>query len=162
MTDPLLLYSTNTRLANDICRIYYHDLHYVHVSADIGSPALTAVMRLSPPSSSPHHRYRQLREEVQGNDLHGALIQKNRSGVLYGAEQKLSQGKITKQQRDEIVEIVRFAPINFYSPLLYVMPYSGVKHLLTQTPVSERASPTSWEAIIKELPSRLFGVVSDL
>jgi hypothetical protein len=47
-----------------------------------------------------------------------------------------------------------------FMPLLYVIPYNAVTHLLREVPVSQRAHPLSEEFVIEALPGELFDVIS--
>ena len=89
---PLVLYSTNTRLAHMIAKSYYADLHYVWCSPFAGS--FNAFDRIEPPSSSPLKIYRSLHDDVSGADLHSDKIRQNRNGLIRGASTKRQAGVI--------------------------------------------------------------------
>ena len=91
---PLILYSTNTRIAHMIAKHYYNNLHYAWCSPFSGSPIQNAFDRVEPPSSSPLRIYRSLHDDVTAPDLHSDKISQNRSGLIRGASAKRQAGVI--------------------------------------------------------------------
>lgn len=159
MANNLLLYSTNTLLAFHINDMFYNNVHYVWCSSVFRPDASTISTLRSPPSSTPYNIYVRLQEDVEGNDLHSSKINENKEGIKEGANQKLSQKVISKQQFDTILQIVGFAQISHFRPLLYVIPYHLVKNKLKVPPINSLASPLSKEYIIHNLVRNEFEII---
>jgi len=66
---------------------------------------------------------------------------------------------ITDDELREITEIAAAADCADFRPLLYVIPYVAVSHLLKEVAVSKRAHPLSPEYVIEELPTELFDAI---
>ncbi|MBI3374798.1 MAG: hypothetical protein HY017_24000 [Betaproteobacteria bacterium] len=60
---------------------------------------------------------------------------------------------------NDILAIEAAAQSADFRPLLYVIPFVAVSHLLKEVPVSRRAHPLSQEYIIEELPTELFDAI---
>lgn len=154
-----LLYSVNTWLAYNISVRYYGGVHYVWCSpifSDRNHPKYHAT---PPPTSCPSDIYHSLAEEVRRRDAHSAKIAENRSGLVSGAQKKHIAGIITDDEIHEIEEIAAAADCADFRPLLYLIPFAGVSHLLKEVPVADRAHPLSPEYIIEELPTELFDTI---
>jgi hypothetical protein len=155
-----ILYSVNTWLAYNIARMFYGDEHYVWCSPVFDSRCRPGLHAVPPPTSCPGDIYHSLLEEVRRRDLHSAKISENRLGILKGAAVKQSTGIITEDELNEITAVVATAQAADFMPLLYVIPYNGIAHLLREVPVSQRAHPLSEEFVIEALPGELFDVIS--
>ena len=155
-TEPRILYSANAELAYKIGTRFYGDVHFVWCSPDFGSGGSGPGDDRNPPTSRPYKRYRDLAEEAEGGDTHGLLIASTRTGLRKGVIAKYKQGVISLDERNEILEIIERAPPADYKPLMYVMPYEDVKHLVRTIPVADRAHALSMELLIEELPGNLF------
>ena len=160
MSEPKLLYSTNTLLAHRISRKYYGDVHYVYCTSDFGCSSLSNSLDVKPPTSSPLKIYRMLQEEVERGDLHSDKIDKNRIGLRKGVQAKFDARIVTDEDRQEILKVIERAEVREFKPLMYTMIYKEVKHLLTSIPVEDRAHPLANEYIIQCLPRNLFVVQS--
>lgn len=154
-----LLYSVNTWLAHNISIRYYGGAHYVWCSPIFSFRNHSRYQATPPPTSCPSDIYHRLAEEVRRRDSHSAKIVENRSGLIAGAQKKHSAGIITDSELREIKEIEAAADYADFRPLLYLIPFVGVSHLLREVPVPERAHPLSQEFIIEELPTELFDVI---
>ena len=78
---------------------------------------------------------------------------------MRGASIKRSLGAISSEQEEEIKSIVENSEIRDFRPLLYIIPYDRVTHLLRNVPIVDRAHPLSVEFVIEELPRNLFDVI---
>lgn len=154
-----LLYSVNTWLAYNLAIRYYGGLHYVWCSPIFSARNHPAVHATPPPTSCPSDIYHNLADEVRRRDGHSAKIVDNRSGLLTGARKKHSVGVITEVELHEIEAIVAAATCPDFRPLLYLIPFPLVSHLLKEVPVPQRAHPLSQEYIIEELPTALFDAI---
>jgi hypothetical protein len=160
MSNPLLLYSTNTLLAYHINQTYYADLHYAWCSAFFGAANIPSPYRPNPPSSSPQEIYETLLKAVESGDRHSERIRLNKAGLRRGATFKHGQGDISDMQRLEILDKVRLAQCADFKPLLYVIPYTLVSDMLITVPVKHRANPLSEEYIIARLRRNSFDIIN--
>ena len=154
-----LLYSVNTWLSYNISDRYYGGVHHVWCSPVFSMQNHPGFQATPPPTSCPSNIYHCLAEEVRRRDGHSAKIAENRSGLITGAQKQHSSGIITDGELQNIEEIVDAADCADFRPLLYLIPFVGVSHLLKEVPVSKRAHPLSQEYIIEELPTTLFDVI---
>lgn len=84
----------------------------------------------------------------------------NKAGLRRGATFREGQGDITNSQRLEILDKVRLAQLADFKPLLYVIPYTIVRGMLSTVPVKHRANPLSEEYIIAGLPRTSFDIIN--
>lgn len=160
MSNPLILYSTNTRLAYLISKRYYGDLHYVWCTPYFDSKSIAPHDYTIPPTSSPGEIYHNLYQEVNRGDRHSSKIEDNKKGILEGVNAKREAAVINKQQKAEIIQVVEKAEILDFKPLLYIIPFNLVTELVEEVPVEERAHPLSVEYIIRALPRHLFDIIT--
>lgn len=154
-----VLYSVNTWLAYNISRMFYGDVHYVWCSPVFDHKCRPYGQATPPPTSCPADIYHSLVEEVRRRDKHSAKIAENKLGIIKGATIKRSIGSISDQEVQEITEIVQAAEVTDFYPLLYVIPFEPISHLIKEVPVSRRAHPLSEEFLIEELPGDLFDLI---
>ncbi len=158
MPHPLFLYSTNTWLAFVISERYYRQKHWVWCSPFF-RPAEGVASAGMPPSAIPGEIYDRLFQDVAKGDRHSAWIDKNKAGLIKGANSKESEKVITSEKKAEIIFVVNSAQIADFKPLLYVMPFQRVKHLVREVPPKDRAHPVSVEYIIERLPRSSFDIL---
>lgn len=151
--DNLFLYSINAWLAYKISETYFGNIHYVWCS-----PFFNAKF-INPPSSNPLEIYNNLKRDVEGKDHHSSKIEQIRAGIIKGASAKRNNGIITKEQEQEIIDIVNAAEIGDFRPLIYVIPVSKVESIVKPVSVKFRADKFSQEYIIEELHKNLFDVI---
>ncbi|MCD4753721.1 MAG: hypothetical protein K8R40_11670 [Anaerolineaceae bacterium] len=159
MKNTNVLYSANSKIAYKLNKRYYDDKHYVYVADRFGSPEIESSLESNPPSSSPFDRYTSLKAESQRSDKGGYYIQQNKAGIKKGADAKFKNGIITEKECNLIYQICDEVQLIEFSPLMYIIPYEKVKHLLEDVPVNEKAGPLSAEWVIKELPGDLFDII---
>lgn len=159
MPDPIVLYSTVTKLAFNIARRYYHDIHYVWCAPIFDASKESDVDFIVPPTSSPYEIYRDFQKHVNRAEGHSHMIEENKAGILRGATAKRRAGIITPEQEQDIIATAEDAQHIWYEPLILVVPFAKVKKLISIPPVTMRASALSAEVIIPELPRRLFDVI---
>jgi hypothetical protein len=159
MSNPPILYSTNTWLAYNINEHYYHGQHYVWCSRYFDAKSLPAHRYSLPPTSSPSEIYNDLEKAVVNGDLHNSKIQANKIGILNGAAVKRLAGLISAEQQREIAEVVGAAQILDFRPLLYVIPISLVADSIKDVPISGRAHPLALEVVIECLSGTCFDVI---
>lgn len=153
-----ILYSTMTTLAYNINKRYYKDLHYMwctpYFGCDYQSPHFTV-----PPSSSPLEIYTQLKKEIDGSDLHNTKLNFNKRGIRKGAEIMLKLGKITEEQRDEIIAITKLATSEQFRPLLCIIPRIEAVPYYQKVEIKAKANPLSYEYILSGLPQSAFDII---
>ena len=153
-----VLYSTITFLAYNINLQYYNGLHYTWCTPYFGSNYDSPVFEVAP-SSSPLQIYQDLKQEVDGGDLHGTLVGVKRLGIRRGADTMLERGKITEEQRDDIHHICEAAVLRHFRPILCVIPRLEALPYLKIVPVRSRANPLSQEYIVADAPTSSFDVI---
>lgn len=158
--EPLLLYSTNTWLAYLISQTYYREEHFVWCSPYFNSFTVPASDHTVPPSSTPGKIYSLLYDEVLYGDLHSDKIKHNKAGILRGANYKRAAGVITEEQKLEIYAVVKKAQVSDFRPIIFVIPFPLIAHMVIKVPVHERAHPLSKECRIERLPRACFDVIN--
>jgi hypothetical protein len=156
---PNLLYSVNTWLAYNISMRYYGNVHYVWCTPIFSPRSHSGFTATPPPTSCPADIYHSLAEEVRRRDSHSPKIAENRTGLASGAREKQRTGLINADELHEIEEIAALADCADFRPLLYVIPFHAVSHLLKPVPITRRAHPMSQEYVIEELPADLFDTI---
>ena len=156
MPDPLVLYSTVTKLAYALGQRYYGQNHYVWCSP---AREIDRFSFLNPPSSDPIAIYWELHHDIAKGDEHSARIGDNRRGLVRGASVRESQGRIDGKTRELIEAVVARAPLHDFKPLLLVIPFGRVGSIVKPADVAERARATSDEYIVEELPRDCFDVL---
>lgn len=159
MSEPLILYSTNTWLAYRIAQAYYTEKHYVWCAPYFSSGAVPAHDSTIPPSSSPGEIYSSLHADISRGDQHSTKIEMNKAGILRGANAKAKSGVISRKQRLEIYAIVSRAETRDFRPLVYVIPFHHVKSIIEEVPIGEKAHPLSLEYRVHELHRKHFDIV---
>lgn len=136
-----LLYSTNTLLKFIIHQRFRGDVHWVWCSEvfDSKKSAPYSDASLVAPSSNPVDIYRELQRDVAGKDSHSAKITAQKASLQALAVQWQSSGDITTQQMQEIIYMVTTASIEYWRPLLYVIPRVLVGGRLQLVPIDKRA-----------------------
>lgn len=152
MKSNLFYYSVNSFLSFKINEKYYKDLHYVWVSPSFNGTG-------NPASSNPCEIYHSIYKSIGTKDNHCDYIERNRTGILNGAEEKLKSGIITPTQRDQIAGIISSAEKIDFRPLLYVIHASKVSKMIIDPTPSEKANPFSNEYKILALPRKFFDIL---
>lgn len=149
----MLLYSINTEIAFRIQRTYYNNKHYVwctnRYNHGISQPA----------SSNPMSIATSFLRDIISRDNHSAIIKQNRDGLKRGAMLKRQSHIITEEQEAEIITLVNQADFDQFLPLLYVIPFEGVKTICEEVDSGRKAASHSVEYIIQELPRSSFEIV---
>jgi hypothetical protein len=162
MTNPLLLYSTNTALAFEINERFYGGKHYVWCSSYFNKSTVPSTFFTNPPSSTPERLYQRFAEAAGQGDFHSFEIKGNITGLRKGVVARHKQGIISAEQQAEIFAIINeVKKRNFikFMPLLYIIPFSLVEKMLFRPIVKNRANPLSDEFIISDLPRNYFDVL---
>jgi hypothetical protein len=151
MSGPLL-YSTNTLLKFFIQQRFRSNIHWVWCSEvfDAKKSASYSDASLVAPSSNPADIYRELQRDVAGKDAHSSKITAQKASLQSLAVQWQASGDITTGQMQEIIYMVTTASIEYWRPLLYVIPRMLVEDRLQLVPIEKRAGFGS-EYIIVDL-----------
>jgi hypothetical protein len=159
MSSPVL-YSTNVFLKFHIQQQYRGDIHYVWCSENFDSRTVAAYSpgALVPPSSNPADIYRSLIDDVKRADRHSAKIAAQRASFEKLAVAWLTAGEITASQKDEIIYMTEHADMNYWRPLLYVIPRMPVEARLRTVPMDKRAG-LGPEYIIEDLRRSEFDII---
>lgn len=145
-------YSVNTWLSYKINEMYYNDFHFIWCAPRFDE-------KDNPPSSNPREIYLSLIKDVEGKDGHSAKIEKNKIGILKGAEEKLKEGVITDEIKADIESIVAAAEISDFRPVIYVINKAKAKKLVEPVSIKYKANVFSREFKIKKLSSQDFEVI---
>lgn len=123
---------------------------------------MDALLPRNPPSSDPWLLYQNFQLDIRNGDHHSAIIERNRAGIIRGAESRHAQGIISDDDRDLIQYMADAAALEEFHPLFMVIPYDRVNSdgLIEQPSVKERARATSREFVIRNLPRDHFDVWS--
>ena len=156
---PLVLYSTGTWLAYAIAERFYGGLHHVWCTPFFAPESTLAVNYKVPPSSSPFAIYRGLRDDVACGDQYSTKIEANKAGILNGAQVKLAAGAIGQREATDISLIVEKAQTCDFAPLIFIIPFDGVRDRIHEVPVEQRAHPLSVEFVIESLPRERFDII---
>jgi hypothetical protein len=126
-----------------IQRDFLGDIHYAWCSPVFDPSTLNRYARgaLTPPSSDPKSIYNELAAAVRKGDEHASKITSQKAMLTGLAADLHNQGRLTQDQRDEIVAIVQGARFDDWRPLLYVIPCSpAIVARTTPVPRAKRAS----------------------
>ena len=152
----MLLYSTNTWLAYNISERFYSSRHWVYCAPTFEMSPTRPRAPAQPPSSSPKAIYWEFQRDVSSQDRHSSKIAQNRTGLKKGALAKADAGVISAQDVADITWIVDNATFEFFRPLLYVIPRSGVESRLERVSPQNAASMFSEEYILEDLAAGEF------
>ena len=143
-----------------IQRDYRNDVHYVWCSEHFDSTKLSAYAPGSRTarSADPAAVYWELAEDVRTGDLHSAKIASQRATLKELAIDWEAAGEITKDEKEEIIYMVDYEPIQEWRPLLYLIPRILVTDRLELVSIKERASREK-EYIIRDLQRSEFEII---
>lgn len=156
MPDPLILHSAVTMLSYRVAQDHYGGEHYVWCAPCRDVDRFASI---NPPSSDPVSIYRRLVSDIRGGDKHSSIIRQNRRGIRRGATVKEQAGVIDAAKRKEIEKLARTASLAEFQPILLVMPFEVVRHIIKPATLPSRAAVWSQEFIIERLPRSCFDVL---
>lgn len=166
MNDPVVLYSVQSYLAYYINTHFYNSVHYVWCASSFDSETNATLTPKLPYTSNPKHIYNSFKKDISTNDNHyiRSEIRRNTVGLLNGANVMLNKGKITNEQFALVKTIIKNcqkgnAVIEYFRPLIYVIPYELNKQIIRPVEVEKRALPLSNEYIIEELTEGKFDII---
>lgn len=156
-----LLYSTNAFLKYLIYDNFRSGVHYVWCSDTFDSAKVSpfSLGSLVPPSANPADIFRELARDAKLGDLHSHKISEQKLGFSRLAVDWATNGEITNEQRDEILEMVKIAPFNHWRPLIYIIPRGKIAPgRLKLVPVAKRAGFGN-EYVIADLMTSEFEII---
>jgi hypothetical protein len=155
-----VLYSTNTLLKFLIQKRFRGDEHWIWCSEVFDSKKVDQYQpaHFVAPSSNPADIYRELQRDIAGKDTHSAKISAQRASLQALAIRWESDHEISDQQMKEIIFMVTTASLEYWRPLLYVIPFVLVKDRLQLVPIEKRAG-FGVEYTISDLKREEFDVV---
>lgn len=157
----LLFYSANTYLSFIINQRFYGGKHYVWCSPAFNPASLDSLnpLRNIPGTSSPHDIYINYRNTAATPDRHNPQVLQNIRGIKRGASIMLSEKKITQNQYQMILHMVKHAAPSDFRPLLYLIPAHLVESKLAEVPAKMTANPLGVEYRIFDLMDGEFEVL---
>lgn len=148
----LFLYSTNPKFSHIIAEKYQHNKHSVWCSDKYDPDGA--------PSSNPCEIFITLQKDCESEDNHSALIKRYKKTFKGLAALWAASGKITADERDEIIAQINSKSWNIWRPQLYIICqsfFTGTKRLIA-VPVTKRAALyTEWK--IEDLDSSEFEII---
>jgi hypothetical protein len=160
-SENILYYSTNTYLAYWLSETFYNSKHFVWCSPVFDPEILNDYdnRKNIPPSSSPYKIYVAFFEDVARIDSHSSKIRENKSGLKKGAIIQRSLNLIDDADLVKITKIIDTAPMNYFRPLIYLIPKPAVQHKVIEVEVEISANPLSVEYQIIDLKSNEFEII---
>ena len=130
----LFLYSTNPVFAHHLAEKYNDGKHYVWCS-DKYDPG-------GAPSSSPCDLFITLKKDCDREDTHSSHIHRYRKAFRKLATSWEAEGKITKDEKDEIITEINSKSWNIWRPQLYIISRELVEKAgkLSPVPAHSRAA----------------------
>jgi hypothetical protein len=159
VTTPLL-YSVNPWIKHHVHTIYFGGVHHVWCSEvfDARSPYTTTPVIGLPPSSNPVEIYRRLATDCREKDKHSSYIRDRRAVLLGLAVTWEHNGRITADEREEIVYWLNLPDFDIWRPLLYVIPRAPVSGRVRLVPAADRAGMAP-EYVIEDLRQSEFDIL---
>lgn len=161
-TDPMLLWSATNRVVHHVSA-HFFPAFYVWCSPVFEGNALGryALGAGQPPSSDPATIYRALHAAVSRRDEHNADVQRQKTKLRSVALDLQANGLIDADDAAEVVSYVEAAHISEWTPMIYVIPYAGVKGRVWRVPRGDRASGSP-EYVIRDLRSTEFEAIEPI
>ena len=138
------LYSTMTELAYKVAKEFYNGTQYAWCATEFN--AVT-----QPATSDPAELCNASLKQISRQDRHATQIDRNKVGILRGAEKKLRDGVVNEEQYKYIQQLIEVSEYKDYMPIIIVVISSKVKIKCKEVPIENRASDSSIEYIIDDL-----------
>ena len=154
-----IMYSANPFLKFQIQEKYI-GAHYVWCSEhfDTGILGVYSFGSLIAPSSCPAAIFRQLREDVMKADRHSAKIAQQKASISARAVAWALDGRISDDQRDEILFMVNNADFQQWRPLVYAIPIGVLGGRKKLVPIAQRAG-FGEEYVVEDLTRAEFDLI---
>ena len=114
-----------------------------------------------PPSSDPARIYRSLYDAVMDRDEHNADVHRQREKLQKVALDLSATGKISDDSAEEVVAYLDGAHISDWTPMIYAIPYEGVRGRVLAVPRAARASGKP-EYVIQDLSGHEFNAIEPM
>ena len=147
------LFSAGTLFSYYINCRYYNDVHYVWCTTHFNDSK-------QPITSNPQSICKRYFEQIATGDRHAKEILENMSGLMRGADAKLSAGVITEEQHNEICHLISYARYEDFYPVLYVIDVNKVgADRCIEVDKKDRASDESVEYRIFDLKEGEYEII---
>lgn len=156
----LFLYSTNVFMKFLIQERYQGGRHYVWCSEyfDPTKHGSYGGAYGIPASSNPAVLYRRYKEGLTSGDTHSALIGSQKASIKARAVEWLNEGKINRQDLEDIIVLVDKGRAEDWRPVIYVISRSLVASRLRRVVASQTAG-TGMEHVIEDLTHDEFDLI---
>lgn len=153
--ENLLYYSVNTKLAYLINQKYYKEQHYLWCAPFFDEPTINIK------TSNPRDLYCTLKKIIEDENITHNKIASTKVGLMKGAMEKYNQKSITSKEFDEIKQLVNKAKLEYFEPLLYIIPENDdTKKIFIEESNIVRSGVFSVEYVVENLPRDTFHVIS--
>jgi hypothetical protein len=152
-TSPYLKYFFNEK--------FYKNKHYVWCSEVFNSHDSAKISAAGhiPASSNPYDIYNELKNAVIKPDRHSSKIKELKTSMTAVALEKLKAGEISDKEKDEIIYSIGNADMEYWNPVLYIIPIDRISSRAITVPVEKRASIAGPEYIIPDLLPSEFEII---
>lgn len=135
-------------------------MHYVWCAEAFDGTKLAGYSGASTiaPTSNPADIYKTVRAECERGDRHSAKISEWKLNLTALAVRWQQEGKITDQQKQDIVYLVENAPFSQWRPLVYIISRPLVEARMEAVPAAQCAS-FGPEYIVRDLARHEFDVI---
>jgi hypothetical protein len=148
--DNKLYFSTNCFLSYQIAIKYFKGQLRFWASPNFGDKFRS--FTTNPPSSSPKALFKRLSEDVMAEDEGSLKIRQVKSSLRSAAIIYYKAGKISKEDYDEILLILKRATIAAFKPLIYIVNLEKIDPVNILKPTLDiRASLFSEEIILQNI-----------
>lgn len=160
--EPMMMWSATNRVVHHVSAHFFPSF-YVWCSPVFEGKALGrySIGAGQPPSSDPASIYRALHAAVSGKDEHNADVQRQKDKLGTVALDLQANGLIDADDAAEVVSYVEAAHISAWTPMIYVIPFAGVKDRIWRVPRAARASGSP-EFVIRDLLSHEFEAIEPM
>jgi hypothetical protein len=154
-------YSTNTFMKKVIQERYRNNSHYIWCGENFDATVLAkhSGSSLVAPSSNPADIYRELKIAVERKDKHCSKITEQRTTFLNLAIEWASKGEITIQDKEDITYMVNEFDIDYWRPVLYIIPRSIIDVARIKTVAMKGRASFGTEYIIEDLKAHEFDLI---
>lgn len=138
-----LYYSTQSILAHRISERYFKGKFFVYC-AEAYDPQ-------NPASSSPAQLYQLFRMIAETDDRGNPKVVDHKTKLKANARRMLAEGKLRREEYDELVWEINYARAHDFAPILYLILRNAVSHKITPVSIRRAASVDSREYKIEDM-----------
>lgn len=166
MKEPVVLYSVQSYLAYYINTEFYGGKHYVWCAPFFDSNKESHLTPKLPYTSNPIDIFKAYNKDISMCDKHYPRneIERNTVALLKGARIMYKKGGIDESTYNQIEKTIDNCSkdervIEYFRPLIYVIPYKLNKSIVKKVDVDKRAGTLSPEYLIEALPTERFSII---